>query len=101
MCGYEVYVIDMLGSGEDIMFFGEVMFERYVDVICKVIVFIGKCVMLVGYSLGGIVVVVVVEKNVQDVVCIIYLGGYVLSDGEFIDLFLDVVFDKDVVILGM
>jgi pimeloyl-ACP methyl ester carboxylesterase len=58
-------------------------------------------VTLVGHSLGGIAVAAAAEKNAQDVARIIYLGGYVPSDGESIDSLSDVVLDKEAVILGM
>jgi pimeloyl-ACP methyl ester carboxylesterase len=80
--GHAVDTIDLPGLGEDQTPILEVTLDKYVNAVTDLIESIGKPVVLVGHSLGGIIITQTAEKIPGKVDTLIYLTAFSPKNGE-------------------
>lgn len=80
--GYGVVVPDLPGHGEDGTPMPGLSMQSYADRIVRAVDEAAEPVILVGHSMGGIVVSLVAEARPDRVRKLVYLTGFLLEDGE-------------------
>ena len=80
--GHEVQAPDLPGHGEDQTPISEVSLQSYTDRVCQVLDPQPEPVVLVGQSMGGMVISQAAEQCPDKVALLIYVGAYLLQDGE-------------------
>jgi pimeloyl-ACP methyl ester carboxylesterase len=80
--GHAVDTIDLPGLGEDKTAIADVTLDSYVSAVTDLIETIGKPVVLVGHSMGGMVITQVAEKIADKVDTLIYLTAFSPKNGE-------------------
>ena len=80
--GHEVDVLDLPGLGEDQTAIAEVTLDSYVFAVTELINAIAKPVVLVGHSMGGIVITQVAEVVPDKIDTLIYLAAFSPGNGE-------------------
>ena len=79
--GHAVDTIDLPGLGEDKTAIADVTLDSYVSAVTDLIETIGKPVVLVGHSMGGMVITQVAEKIADKVDTLIYLTAFSPKNG--------------------
>jgi pimeloyl-ACP methyl ester carboxylesterase len=82
--GYRVEAPDLPGHGEDKTPIPEVSLQAYTDSICKILDAQSEPVILVGHSMGGIVITQAAEYRPEKIRTLVYLTAYLLRNGESI-----------------
>lgn len=80
--GHQVWAPDLPGHGENPLPLAEVSLERYVDAVCALIETIGQPVILLGHSMGGVVISQVAERLPAKIERLVYLAAVLPLDGE-------------------
>jgi pimeloyl-ACP methyl ester carboxylesterase len=62
----------------------EVTLERYTEAVCGALETETEPVLLVGHSMGGIVISQVAERRPERIRGLVYVSGYLLCDGQAI-----------------
>ena len=80
--GHQVTVFDLPGHGQDKTPVAEVTFDLYLQRTGEVLAAQAEPVILVGHSLGGIVLSQIAERYPTKIQQLVYLTAYLLPDGE-------------------
>lgn len=80
--GHKVKVIDLPGHGMDKTPLTEVTLQAYTDKVCQALDDIDDRVILVGHSMGGIVISQAAEARPHKIEKLVYLTAYLLENGE-------------------
>jgi pimeloyl-ACP methyl ester carboxylesterase len=80
--GHRVVAPDLPGHGEDRTPLPEISLRGYADRVCRELDASPEPVILVGHSLGGVVISQAAEYRPHKVELLIYLSGNLLRDGE-------------------
>jgi len=80
--GHKVYTLDLPGSGADQTPIAEVTLDSYVAAVIELISSIDKPVVLVGHSMGGMVITQVAEMLPARIETLIYLTAFSPKHGE-------------------
>ena len=80
--GHEVVVPDLPGHGEDGTPFSELSMQGYADRVVRALDEQSEPVVLVGHSMGGIVVSLAAEARPDRIRRLVYLTGFLLEDGK-------------------
>ncbi len=79
--GHQVKAPDLPGHGMDKTPLSDVNLQTYTEKICQVLDELDDQVILVGHSMGGIVISQVAEERPQKIKKLVYLGAYLLQNG--------------------
>ena len=82
--GHTVAALDLPGLGADRTPAAEVTLQRYTDAVCEALITEDEPVLLVGHSMGGIVISEAAERLPQMIKTLVYVSAYLLSDGQSI-----------------
>ncbi len=82
--GHRVEAPDLPGSGDDNTPLPEVSLQAYADRISEVLDAQPEPVVLVGQSSGGVAVSQAAEQHPDEIQLLVYVGAYLLRDGESI-----------------
>ena len=82
--GHDVHADDLPGHGRDATPVGSCTLAAYVDRVCDQLDALPGPAVLVGHSMGGIVISGVAERLPGKVAELVYLAAYLLRDGESI-----------------
>jgi len=82
--GHKVEAPDLPGHGKDPTPIQNVSLQAYVDRVCKVLDAQSEPVILVGHSMGGIVISQAAEYRPERIKTLIYLTAFLLQNGEFL-----------------
>ena len=82
--GHKVEAPDLPGHGKDPTPIQNVSLQAYVDRVCKVLDAQSEPVVLVGHSMGGIVISQAAEYRPERIKTLIYLTAFLLQNGEFL-----------------
>ena len=79
--GYEVIEVNLPGHGKDNTSFATITLQSYVDAVKKAI---GnrRNILLVGHSMGGVVISQVAEEIPDQITELVYLGAFLPRNGE-------------------
>ncbi|QIN78558.1 alpha/beta fold hydrolase [Rubrobacter marinus] len=80
--GHEVVVPDLPGHGEDATSVSELSMQDYADRVVRVLDEQPEPVVLVGHSMGGLVISLAAEARPDRVKKLVYLTGFLLEDGK-------------------
>ena len=80
--GHQVHTIDLPGVGEDQTPISEVTLDAYVSAVSELISTISKPLVLVGHSMGGMIITQVAELVPEKIDTLIYLTAFSPRDGE-------------------
>jgi len=80
--GHQVHTIDLPGLGEDQTPISEVTLDAYVCAVSELISTISKPLVLVGHSMGGMIITQVAELVPEKIDTLIYLTAFSPRDGE-------------------
>jgi pimeloyl-ACP methyl ester carboxylesterase len=84
--GHTVQALDLPGAGEDTTPTAEVTLDAYANRVCEVLAE-GPPAVLVGHSMGGVVVTQAAARSPQHVHSLIYVAAFAPADGQsLIDL---------------
>ncbi len=79
--GHEVVAVDLPGSGEDRTPVGEVSLDAYANRVCDILAG-GPPAVLVGHSMGGMVITQAAARCPQHVAALVYLAAFLPADGQ-------------------
>jgi pimeloyl-ACP methyl ester carboxylesterase len=79
--GHTVQALDLPGSGEDTTPVAEVTLDAYADRVCEVLAQ-GPPAVLVGHSMGGVVVTQAAARSPQLVDSLVYVAAFAPADGQ-------------------
>ncbi len=79
--GHEVEAIDLPGSGMDETPVEEVSLDAYANRVCAVLAG-GRPAVLVGHSMGGMVITQAAARCPEHVAALVYLAAFVPADGQ-------------------
>ena len=82
--GYTVVARDLPGLGEDRTPAAEITLEKYTDAVCETLVTEDEPVLLVGHSMGGIVISQAAERLPDKIKALVYVSAYLLNNGQSI-----------------
>lgn len=82
--GHKVIAIDLPGHGDDKTPTAAVTLAAYVDRVCQVLDAQTEPVILVGHSMGGVVITQTAEARPAKIKKLVYLTAFLLRDGEFL-----------------
>ena len=80
--GHSVHTLDLPGLGEDPMPVHEVSLKAYVEKVVKLITEVAEPVVLVGHSMGGMVITQVAEEIPGNIHTLVYLTAFSPRNGE-------------------
>ncbi len=80
--GHQVETPDLPGHGDDRTPIPEVSLQGYADRVCGVLDEQPEPAVLVGHSMGGIVISQAAEQRPEKVQTLVYLAAFLLRDGE-------------------
>ncbi|MDP9457462.1 MAG: hypothetical protein CYG60_03605 [Actinobacteria bacterium] len=80
--GHEVVVPDLPGHGEDGTPISKLSMQDYADRVVRAVDEQAEPVVLVGHSMGGIVVSLAAEARPEGIKKLVYLTGFLLEDGK-------------------
>jgi pimeloyl-ACP methyl ester carboxylesterase len=83
--GHRVIAPDLPGHGSDRAALRTVKAGEYEDAICQVLADVSEPVILVGHSMGGIVISRVAERMPQHASQLVYISGFLLTEGQCIN----------------
>jgi pimeloyl-ACP methyl ester carboxylesterase len=79
--GHSVEAFDLPGSGEDRTPVAEVSLDAYADRVCGALAE-GPRAVLVGHSMGGVVITAAAGRCAQHVAALVYVSAFVPADGQ-------------------
>jgi pimeloyl-ACP methyl ester carboxylesterase len=79
--GHEVEALDLPGSGADGTPVGDVSLDAYASRVCGVLAGGGPAI-LVGHSMGGMVVTQAASRTPEPVVKLVYVAAFIPADGQ-------------------
>ena len=79
--GHQVYTPDLPGHGAERSAVRPVKADEYEDAVCHLLSGIDGPVILVGHSMGGIVISRVAERMPQRISQLVYISGFLLANG--------------------
>lgn len=82
--GHKVITPELPGHGVDKTPVKEVTLKSYTDCICEILDNLEESVILVGHSMGGLIMSQVIEYRPEKIKCLIYITAFVLKNGESI-----------------
>jgi pimeloyl-ACP methyl ester carboxylesterase len=82
--GHTVVVPDLPGHGNDKTPIPEISLEAYANRVCEVLDAQSEPVILVGHSMGGIVITQAAEYRPEKIKKLVYLTAFLLQNGEFL-----------------
>jgi pimeloyl-ACP methyl ester carboxylesterase len=82
--GHQVITFDLPGHGQDKTVVSEVTLDLYAQRTGEVLAAQMEPVILVGHSMGGIVISQTAERYSTKIQKLVYLTGFLLRDGEFL-----------------
>lgn len=80
--GHAVHAPDLPGHGSDRTAVAECTSQGYVDRVGEALAALAGPVILVGHSMGGMVISAVAEAQSEKVGALVYVAGFLLRDGE-------------------
>lgn len=80
--GHRVLAPDLPGHGRDKTPIPQVSLQAYADRACEVLDAQSEPVVLVGHSMGGLVITQAAEQRPQKIKTLVYLTAFLLRDGE-------------------
>jgi pimeloyl-ACP methyl ester carboxylesterase len=80
--GHTVVARDLPGLGADKTPPGEVTLEEYTDAVCETLLSEPEPILLVGHSMGGIVISEAAERHPDRIKGLVYISAYLLCDGQ-------------------
>lgn len=80
--GHTVVTPDLPGHGDDLTPVGDVTLDAYVQRVCKVIDAQQEPVILLGHSMGGIVITQTAEERPDRIAALVYLTAFLLPNGK-------------------
>ncbi|HEX3803346.1 MAG TPA: alpha/beta fold hydrolase [Solirubrobacteraceae bacterium] len=79
--GHSVDTLDLPGAGDDQTPIAEVTLDAYAHGVCKLLL-AGPPAVLVGHSMGGMVVTQAAARLPEQVAALVYVSAFVPADGE-------------------
>jgi pimeloyl-ACP methyl ester carboxylesterase len=80
--GHQATAVDLPGYGDDTTPVAEITLQAYTDRALAAIDAATEPVILVGHSMGGVVVSTAAEQRPERVACAVYVAAYMLPNGE-------------------
>jgi pimeloyl-ACP methyl ester carboxylesterase len=80
--GQKVIIVELPAHGDDTTFPGRVSINAYRDKVIAAMSGVKGKVMLIGHSMGGVVVTAVAEKVPDQIEKLIYIGAFVPASGQ-------------------
>ena len=80
--GHNVYTLDLPGLGEDDTPIAEITLDSYVEKVVQVITDVGHPVVLVGHSMGGMVITQAAEMIPDKIDTLVYLAAFLPGNSE-------------------
>ena len=80
--GHRVVANDLPGLGQDRTPPGDISLETYADAVCDALTAEEEPVLLVGHSMGGIVISQAAERLPEQVKSLVYVSAYLLRDAQ-------------------
>lgn len=80
--GHKVVAPDLPGHGQDKTAISEITLQRFVDRVCQVLDAQSEPVILVGHSMGGIVITQTAEYRPDKIKTLVYLCAFLPRNGE-------------------
>lgn len=81
---HTVVTLDLPGHGGDTTPIGQVTLRAYADRVCSVLDAQSEPVILVGHSMGGVVITQAAEYRPQKIDTLVYLSAFLLRNGELL-----------------
>jgi pimeloyl-ACP methyl ester carboxylesterase len=82
--GHKAVAPDLPGHGEDKRPIPEITLQAYTDRVCQILDEQADPVILVGHSMGGVVITQTAEYRPEKIKKLVYLAGFLLQNGEFL-----------------
>jgi len=82
--GHKVEAPDLPGHGKDKTPIREVSLQAYADRVCTILDAQSEPVILLGHSMGGIVISQTAEYRPEKIKTLVYLTAFLLQNGEFL-----------------
>ena len=82
--GHKVVAPDLPGHGEDKRPIAEITLQAYTDRVCKILDEQSDPVILVGHSMGGVVITQTAEYRPEKIKKLVYVTAFLLQNGEFL-----------------
>lgn len=82
--GHKVLAPDLPGHGKDNTPIKDISLQAYVDSVCNILDEQNEKVILVGHSMGGIVVTQAAEYRPEKIKTLVYLSAFLPRNGEFL-----------------
>ena len=80
--GHQVETLDLPGHGQDKTPLGEITLAAYTKRVCETVDAQAEPVILVGHSMGGIVITQVAEERPEKIQRLVYLAAFLVQNGE-------------------
>ena len=82
--GHKVEAPDLPGHGNDKTPIPEISLQAYADRVCEILDAQSEPVILVGHSMGGVVITQAAEYRPDKIKKLVYLTAFLLQNGEFL-----------------
>jgi len=82
--GHTVTAPDLPGHGSDKTAIPQISLQAYADRICRVLDAQSEPAILVGHSMGGVVITQAAEYRPEKIDTLVYLSAFLLQNGEFL-----------------
>ncbi len=80
--GHQVETLDLPGHGQDRTPIREITLAAYTKRVCETLDAQAESVILVGHSMGGIVITQVAEERPEKIQTLVYLTAFLVQNGE-------------------
>ncbi|MFQ5814705.1 MAG: alpha/beta fold hydrolase [Anaerolineae bacterium] len=80
--GHKVEALDLPGHGKDKTPIPEISLQAYADSVCRVLDAQSEPVVLVGHSMGGVVISQAAENRPEKIRTLVYVCAFLLRSGE-------------------
>jgi pimeloyl-ACP methyl ester carboxylesterase len=80
--GHEVRVVELPAHGDDARDPAAASLDGYRDTVLSAMADVGQPVVLVGHSMGGVVISTVAQAEPEGVAALVYVAGYLPTDGQ-------------------
>jgi len=82
--GHKVEAPDLPGHGRDKTPIPEISLQAYTDRVCQILDAQSEPVILVGHSMGGVVITQAAEYRPEKIKTLVFLSAFLLRNGEFL-----------------